>query len=84
MLAALHHNKNIEAEERGERIIERRSARIGRANNEPNERLHKTPVFTWQKELKFCRAKRRKTPSCELRTRYSSRIYEPRNRSSRR
>lgn len=45
MLAVMHHNENVEAENRGESVILRESARIGRANNAPNPRVHKTHYF---------------------------------------
>ena len=51
MLAVLHHNYNIDAENNGERSITRVNERVSRANGEPNMRLHKTLIFSWQKEL---------------------------------
>lgn len=51
MLAVLHNNENVDAENRGERIIERRTPRIGRANDHPNDRIHRTVVYSWQKLL---------------------------------
>lgn len=51
MLAVLHYNENIEAENRRKRVVRRRSARIEKANNLPNPRIHKTPYFRWQSDI---------------------------------
>lgn len=40
MLAVLHHNSNIDAEDCGDRVEIKESMRIGRANDQPNPRIH--------------------------------------------
>lgn len=51
MLAVMHHNENIEAQNRGERVILRRDKRIGKASGAPTFRWHKSLYFEWQKEI---------------------------------
>lgn len=51
MLAVLHHNGNIHAENRGDRQLLSATFRIGRANDQPNPRMCKTIMLDWQKEL---------------------------------
>lgn len=51
MLAALHHNYNVDAENSGERRVLRVTNRRGRANNAPNPRTHKEKVNSWQIEI---------------------------------
>lgn len=51
MLAILHSNANVDAENSGERTIIRRSLRVSRAGNLPSQRIHKTIVTACQREL---------------------------------
>lgn len=48
MLAAIHHNNNIDMERSGNRVIERISGRRSRANDAPSYRVHKTQCFDWK------------------------------------
>lgn len=51
MLAALHHNFNIDAELSGQRVVLRQTERISRANRAPSTRIHKTIINKWQLEI---------------------------------
>lgn len=51
MLAAIHHNSNIDAELSGERQVLRETERISRANTAPSKRVHKTLITKWQLEI---------------------------------
>lgn len=51
MIAAIHHNSNIDGELSGERRILRLSQRISRANRAPSTKIHKTVLTNWQHEI---------------------------------
>lgn len=51
MLAAIHHNENLNAEASGRRVILRESGRVSRASDAPNPRIHKTQILEWQQNF---------------------------------